>query len=171
MAKFVKGNKPWNFGIHFSEASKQKMSEVHKKNPNRYWLGKKRSQQTIEKMRKARLGKKLKPHSFETRKKIGDANRGENSPNWKGGVTPTNNAIRHSFLYKIWRDAVFKRDDYTCQICAKRGGIMQADHILPFSKFPSERFNIQNGRTLCVECHKKTETYGGRSKWRNKTKQ
>ena len=44
------------------------------------------------------------------------------------------------------------------------GGVLHADHIKPFAFFPSLRFDLENGRTLCVECHKKTPTFGGRCK-------
>lgn len=86
--------------------------------------------------------------------------RGDKSPHWKGGVTPLNQSIRISLKYKEWRRKVFERDDYTCQICRKRGGNMNADHIRPFSTCPSWRFRLSNGRTLCEECHKTTDTYG-----------
>lgn len=90
--------------------------------------------------------------------------RGANSGSWKGGITPINLQIRHSTEYKLWRKAVFERDDYTCQCCFKRGGIiLNADHIKPFSKFPDIRFDINNGRTLCVPCHKTTDTYGSKA--------
>ena len=58
-----------------------------------------------------------------------------------------------------WTKAVFERDDYTCQICRERGGRLQADHIKPYALFPELRWVLDNGRTLCVECHKKTPTY------------
>lgn len=89
-------------------------------------------------------------------------NNGENHPNWKGGITPENIAFRKSRDYVIWRTAVFTRDDYVCQICGKRGGQLEADHIKPFSLFPELRLAIDNGRTLCKECHKSTDTYAGR---------
>jgi len=79
---------------------------------------------------------------------------GERHFNWKGGVSGENKKIRDSFEYRMWRKAVFDRDDYTCQVCGKRGCVLNADHILPFSMYPDERLNVDNGRTLCVPCHK-----------------
>lgn len=89
---------------------------------------------------------------------------GEKSPAWKGGITPVNAKIRNSSEMKEWRNKVFKRDNYTCQLCGLRGSYLHADHIKPFAHFPECRFEISNGRTLCVACHRKTNTYGGRSK-------
>jgi 5-methylcytosine-specific restriction endonuclease McrA len=89
---------------------------------------------------------------------------GSRGSNWQGGKTPINRAIRKRSKYRLWREAVFKRDDYTCQDCGKRGGTLNADHVKPFSLFPKLRFSIDNGKTLCVPCHKKTPTYGGRIK-------
>lgn len=87
---------------------------------------------------------------------------GENHYNWKGGITPENRKIRTSIEYRIWREAVFARDNFTCKSCSQRGGKLHADHIKPFSLFPELRLAIDNGRTLCVSCHRKTPTWGRR---------
>lgn len=84
--------------------------------------------------------------------------RGANNPRWAGGTTTLNAKIRGSIEYKLWREAVFKRDSWTCRNCGGKGPL-HADHIRPFAWFPELRFAIDNGRTLCIGCHKKTPTY------------
>lgn len=63
------------------------------------------------------------------------------------------NTDRGSGEYVEWRSAVYKRDNYTCQKCGKRGGTLNAHHIIPFSKDKSLRFEVSNGITLCEKCH------------------
>lgn len=89
--------------------------------------------------------------------------RGINHWNWRGGVTPTNQKLRASFEYREWREAVFNRDNFTCQNCGTRGGTIHADHIKPWAFFPELRFDVNNGRTLCVPCHEITPTYKNRA--------
>jgi hypothetical protein len=128
-----------------------------------------------EKMRKAKLGKKQTPEQIAKRvaKIIGDKN-----PAWKGGIYRLNKAVRRIFKYRQWRSDVFTRDDFTCQDCGKRGGELHPDHIKQFAEILYENqiktmqqaleceelWNINNGRTLCIPCHKKTETYGKKCK-------
>ena len=75
-----------------------------------------------------------------------------------------------SSAYKAWRTLVFERDDFTCQECGIKNGLgktvyFHADHIKPFAYYPEFRFEVSNGRTLCVPCHRKTPTYGANG-WR-----
>lgn len=79
---------------------------------------------------------------------------GDKNPNWKGGIAKENKLIRASIQYRLWREAVFSRDGYTCQKCAVIGGILHPHHIKSFSKFINLRFAIDNGITLCVKCHR-----------------
>lgn len=74
-----------------------------------------------------------------------------------------------SVEYKIWRDSVFMRDDFTCQHCGARGVELHADHIKPWAQYPELRYETDNGQTLCVPCHRKTPTWGGRTKSNNNT--
>lgn len=124
-------------------------------------VGFKHSEVARREMSKGQLSRSW---TIEERHRHGDTYRGKNNVNWKGGVTPKNKAIRHSLDYKLWRDAVFKRDNFTCQSCGQRGGVLNADHIRPFARFEALRFDVDNGRTLCVTCHRSTETFGVKSK-------
>lgn len=99
-------------------------------------------------------------------------------------------AIRNCEKYEIWRENVFKRDNFTCQICNIRGTGLNADHINSFAEnyycfldlyknfcpikdknFLFEKakcylpfWDINNGRTLCLKCHLKTKNFAKRIK-------
>jgi len=84
--------------------------------------------------------------------------KGSNNPNWKWGVATENIIIRRSNEYAMWRESVFKRDDWTCRKCSARSKKdcfikIEAHHIKPFATFPELRFSIDNGMTLCKKCH------------------
>lgn len=142
---FQKGQIAWNKGVPFSEESKKKMSLAHTLKPQSYWLGKKR------------------PDMSKMFSELNRKTKGANHWNWRGGINPVNDTIRKSKRYKVWRKSVFERDDYTCQNCFVRGGKLNADHIKPFAFFEELRFDVNNGRTLCMSCHQATETYGRRA--------
>lgn len=60
---------------------------------------------------------------------------------------------------------VLGRDGYKCVEC---GAIdkLETDHIIPHSRRPDLKYEVSNGRTLCKDCHKETDTYGGGAvKW------
>lgn len=78
----------------------------------------------------------------------------DKNPNWKGGIGSKNQIERRSSKFKDWRKSVFERDKYTCQDCNKLGGTLHAHHIFPFASHKDLRFDINNGKTLCVKCHK-----------------
>lgn len=109
-------------------------------------------------------GKELPPLSEETKKKQSIALKGvyvgEKNAGWKGGKSPENKRIRRSSAFFKWRKSVFERDNYTCQECKVRGGTLHPHHIKQFAYFPELRFDVNNGLTLCKECHKKTDTWG-----------
>lgn len=183
---FKKGGKPWNFGLNkennLSIKKSAEKSSKTKKESGRY-IGKANPMFGVH-----RFGKESphynKPHSDKTKKilsiKAKERFRNKNNHpsfgkkrldlikrNWKGGITPTNQIIRHSQKYKIWRKSIFERDNYTCKNCGKIGGTLNADHIKPFSLYPDLRFSMDNGRTLCIDCHKNTDTYLSKGRFKN----
>ena len=87
-----------------------------------------------------------------------------NHNHWIDGQGKERTSKRHEDMsrleYRLWREAVFERDDFTCVCCGQRGGNLNADHIKPYSTHPELRYAIDNGRTLCLECHKITPTFG-----------
>jgi hypothetical protein len=95
-------------------------------------------------------GKKLSPEHIE---KLRQCNLGRTPWNKIGdGVTPQNKLDRTSFC-KTMQPLVFKRDNYTCQMCGQYNGNLQVDHIKSWSKHPELRFELENCRTLCMACH------------------
>ena|ERR1700727_3714584 len=152
-----------------SPEQKMRLAELCKRNcinrrPSFGFRGKRHSAESRRKTSAALMhhpsvlkGRKL---SLEIRLRRLGRFKGDKSALWQGGKTAENARIRASFEYKMWREAVFKRDNYQCVVGGKaHGHKLHADHIKPFALFPELRFDVQNGRTLCVECHKKTDTY------------
>lgn len=86
---------------------------------------------------------------------------GEDHWSWRGGITSENNKIRSSVEYIEWRSSVFRRDNYTCRCCNSSGNL-QAHHIKNFSDNKDLRFDINNGVTLCKDCHKEFHSKYGK---------
>jgi len=83
-----------------------------------------------------------------------DRYKGEENPNWQGGISTETQLMRTCSKTKTWRTAVFKRDNYTCQKCGnKKSGSFNAHHIRSFKNYPELRFEVDNGITLCKDCH------------------
>lgn len=169
--QFIKGFK------HSSESKRKIVKAL---------IGRPVSQKTIDRMRgntlrkgikhtdefknAVRLRHKGKINSIKTRRKMSESKLGKSNPNWRGGISTEYQLSRSSMENRLWRVAVFERDNYSCIWCNKKGGwskdekrqiVLNADHIKPFRWYPELRFAIDNGRTLCVDCHRTTITYGG----------
>lgn len=128
-------------GYKMSDEHKRKIGEANKISRK----GQRPSDEVLEKIRKANTNNPKRM--------------GKNHWNWKGGISPERKRLYFSPEYKLWRKSVFERDNYICVWCGAKGDI-QADHIKPWSLYPELRFAIDNGRTLCVKCHRTTDTYG-----------
>ena len=98
-----------------------------------------------------------------------NTHKGELSWFWKGGKTKESKLRKTNSQYKEWRDKVFKRDNYICQNCGKHTRDLEAHHIKEQSKYPELIYDVDNGLTLCHECHKLTDNYGYKARWENFT--
>lgn len=127
--------------------------------------GKHLSNETKQKLRLANLGKK---YSLETIEKRAVKMRGKLNPNYKNGMSKFTVSHYADLRYKLWREAIFERDDYTCQQCKLKGVYIEANHIKSWAHFPELRFELSNGLTLCRECHKLTDNYKGKNNGKGK---
>lgn len=110
---------------------------------------------------------KASGHRYKVKFQVGHGRKGVLSHFWQGGKTSEARRIKQSHEYRQWRKAVFERDRYTCVFCGAKNtkGLgktveLHPDHIKPQSQYPELRLDINNGRTLCASCHRKTDTYG-----------
>jgi len=109
---------------------------------------------------------------------------GKNAYSWIDGRTPLHHLIRNIEEYKKWHTICLKRDNYTCQECGQYGGNLEVHHEIAFAAIlndflieydqfsPMEDketlarlaskykpfWNIDNGKTLCKDCHRLTFT-------------
>jgi len=194
ISKALKGRPPWNKGLKnwritsaetrrkislalkgrtyvVSPETRRKISATMKgrKPPNLEFLhALPRTSEWRENISKGNKGKIV---TEETRRKISEAKRDP--------IRPLYRAIRECYKSREWRKAVFRRDNYTCVVCKNRGGVLNADHfprrfvdILRDSNITTieraldlnDLWNVENGRTLCFECHTQTETWGNKHK-------
>lgn len=144
----------------------KKFSDIHRSNISKGGKGRVFTETTREKIRVKLTGNKNRLGVFG--EKCGKS--------WKGGRTKVHASIRTSFRYRLWRSDVLTRDNFECTVCSSKDNL-QADHIKAFRIILDqydirsledayeceELWNINNGRTLCSDCHHKTETWGNRN--------
>jgi thymidylate synthase (FAD) len=90
-------------------------------------------------------------HTPETRELLAAAKRGENNPQWKGGITPEGVRLRQPL--EAERAAIYARDAHTCRLCGERGGKLTLHHILPVWARPDLADEPDNVATVCRPCH------------------
>ncbi|MCX0396945.1 hypothetical protein LI014_06110 [Clostridium perfringens] len=92
----------------------------------------------------------------------------ENHSCWNPSITDEERLNKRKCEeYYNWRDSVFTRDNYTCVCCGKDTHHNNAHHLNGYDWDKQNRTNVDNGVTLCVDCHKdfhKTYGYGNNTK-------
>lgn len=107
-------------------------------------LGKHHSNETKEKMRLAKLG------MYD----------GDKHYNWNPNLTDEDRTKRNHHKRNTpkdfeWIRSVLKRDNYRCQICGTTSNKLCAHHLNGYADFPDQRYDVENGATLCKKHHKK----------------
>lgn len=92
----------------------------------------------------------------------------EKAYNWNGGYDNENIKFRKTYEFKQWVKQVYKRDNYTCQCCGERGRKLNAHHLDSYNWCIDKRTDVNNGVTLCENCHNNFHNIYGRG---NNTKQ
>jgi hypothetical protein len=131
--------------------------------------------------------------NWELGRMIGVFPTGEKHHWWRGGSTSFCSLLENSREYIRWRTKIFVRDNRTCKVCGNTKNI-NAHHIKELSSLYQEFlsfysqfspiedkniliklakehqpfWDIENGETLCEECHKKTLNFGAKQYWRAK---
>jgi len=107
----------------------------------------KKKQSEVMKAKKIKRSEKIKQH-------LREIHLGKLNHQWKGGVTTENRSIRESSAFREWREAVFLRDNWTCQKTKIKGGILHPHHIRNFASYPKLRLEVSNGITLSEKSHR-----------------
>lgn len=98
--------------------------------------------------------------SAETGKRCRLSISGEKSHLYNHRLTDDERLIRRNIpAMRDWRRAIYERDNYTCDICGSRGGALNAHHLNSWADHPNERYDLDNGITLCRVDHKAFHDY------------
>jgi hypothetical protein len=98
--------------------------------------------------------KKGSTHSAAVKQAMAENRSGHKNANWKGGVTPITRRARQHAGYVAWRKAVIARDHNICRRCGTPAMPPHAHHVKSFKQFPQLGLDLNNGITLCGECHR-----------------
>ena len=74
-------------------------------------------------------------------------------------INPDIKLLRTSYKYLNWRKKIMRLGKNVCSACGSVKSL-QADHIKPVATHPHLVYEVDNGKILCITCHKKTPTYG-----------
>jgi len=121
----------------------------------------------LEKLKNAMTGKK---HSEETKKKMSEHNWAKNHTGKLHPCYNSNLTFEDRYLGRNrnvqpenyqWKKKVKERDNHICQKCGSKENLC-VHHLNNYKSFENERYDIKNGITLCVGCHKEFHKRYGR---------
>ena len=87
---------------------------------------------------------------------------GSRNYRWKGGITKPNLLLRYQMKARNWSKAIKIRDNFTCRLCGDRSYKgrgktikLHSHHIKTWKDYPELRYDLNNGITVCFDCHLK----------------
>lgn len=138
------------------------------------WMSSRKIKEVIGNIDKTTIIEIIKRYNITPHSKGYNAKQWSKSHMWKGWISKISTLIRHRKETKQWKKKVLKRNGYKCVQCWATTEL-EVDHIIPLKEIrrthnikdvTDELFikiplltDINNGRTLCFNCHKQTETY------------
>jgi len=148
-----------------AEAAKAKIAASRRGKPTTLGI-------TIPEDRKRRISETLKGyvftdahrHNISERAKIAGIRpprkAGPDHYNWKGGIAGERSKRYGSDEYKGFVKTCLSRDHYTCQHCGAKNGmgikvVLQVHHLKSYAEHLEDRYDPDNGITLCISCHYK----------------
>lgn len=79
---------------------------------------------------------------------------GINHPSYNPNISEEDRLDRRlSHKNKVWRAEVYKRDNYSCKCCNQKKVELNAHHLDGYNWCKEKRHDVDNGITLCIECH------------------
>jgi hypothetical protein len=146
-------------GQHHSPSTEFKIGNKHddewKKHQSEVMKGHPTSEQTRKRIGDTHRGKttslKGTHISKEMIENLSLSRRGDSNPNWKGGAIQLNSLEME--LLGEWSRRIKQRDNWTCQYCGSHLNL-QSHHILGITQYPERIFDLDNGITLCFDCHR-----------------
>jgi hypothetical protein len=121
-------------GVKLSEVVKKKMSNATKGTKNPFYG-----------LRHTKITKE------ENSAKIKEYYETHHPPSWINGKSKNRKYVLEKWINLAKQ--VYSRDNYTCQLCRKRGGLIHAHHIISWVENEKLAFDINNLITLCPSCH------------------
>lgn len=145
-----------HLGKKHTEETKQRMSQSHKRNPTRYWLGRKRPD-ISRMMKRLNTGRKWSREIVEKRTR-----HGKDHWSWQGGKSFEPYDIRFN---NALRERVRKRDNSTCQECGYTQELLGYRLCVHHIDYNKKNNKLENLVSLCRACH--CQTNFKRTDWTN----
>lgn len=111
------------------------------------------------------INKQRRNSDPDWRKRISAKLQGIDLRDWQGFTQQGRDRLTLSPAWKKWRKLVYARDQHRCVLCKagahtlhQIGSWLEPHHIHMRRHHPELTFDVDNGVTLCRQCHKKIRT-------------